>query len=47
MSVDRSETNNLAEKHPQRLADMKKRWYVWAKSTQVFPSIHLGEKPLH
>jgi len=26
---------------------MKKRWYAWAKSTQVFPSIHLGEKPLH
>jgi len=47
MSVDRSETKNLAEKHPERLADMKKRWYAWAKSTQVFPSIHLGEKPLH
>lgn len=46
MSVDRSETNNLAEKHPKRLEDMKKRWYAWAKSTQVFPSIHLGEKPL-
>ncbi|MDE0839728.1 MAG: arylsulfatase, partial [Kiritimatiellae bacterium] len=45
MQVDRSETNNLAAKHPERTADMKKRWYAWAIAEQVFPSIHLGEAP--
>ena len=45
MQVDRSETNNLAAKHPERTAAMKKRWYAWAIAEQVFPSIHLGEAP--
>ena len=45
MTVDRSETNNLAEQHPERVAEMKKRWVAWAKSAQVFPSIFLGEQP--
>lgn len=47
MEVDRSEMDNLAEKHPERVEEMKKRWYAWAKEAQVFPSIHLGDKPLH
>lgn len=47
MEADRSETTNLASEHPARAEAMKKRWYAWAKAEQVFPSIHLGEKPLH
>ena len=42
------EAGQIHEKFIRRAkADMKKRWYAWAKSTQVFPSIHLGEKPVH
>jgi arylsulfatase len=45
MSKDRSETTNLAAEHPERVTDMKKRWYAWAKAEQVFPSIFLGDNP--
>ena len=47
VSIDRSETNNLADQHPERVAAMRQQWYDWAKTSQVFPSPFLGEKPLH
>ena len=45
MEADRSEATNLAAGHPERVADMKTRWYRWAQDAQVFPSVFLGETP--
>ncbi len=35
MQTDRTETNDLAGKHPQRVAQMKAAWLDWAKQTEV------------
>ena len=33
LSTDRTETNNLAETHPERLKQLTTSWYEWAKRT--------------
>ena len=33
LSIDRTETNNLAETHPERLKQLTTSWYEWAKKT--------------
>jgi arylsulfatase A-like enzyme len=37
LSVDRSESNNLAADHPERVADLARRWQTWADSVGVIP----------
>jgi arylsulfatase len=37
MQADRTETNNLAAKHPERVAEMDAQWTVWAKRANVLP----------
>jgi arylsulfatase len=44
ISVDRSETKNLAATHPERAAAMKKQWYAWAKEALVTPSPFFQQK---
>ena len=34
---DRSETTDLATKHPDRLEQMVKKWHEWAQARNVFP----------
>ena len=45
MTVDRSETNNLATKHPEIVKELRKKWYDWAKACYVYPSPFLGKGP--
>jgi arylsulfatase len=45
MEADRSETNNLADAHPERRRDMLRQWTDWATTNQVFPSPFLGKTP--
>ena len=33
--ADRTETNNLAKKHPQRADRLSQKWIAWAKETGV------------
>jgi arylsulfatase len=37
MAVDRSETDDLAEKEPAKLFEMTAQWYSWAQNTDVDP----------
>jgi arylsulfatase len=37
LSEDRSETNNLAHKHPEKVKEMSDKWYAWAKRCNVLP----------
>ncbi len=37
MDVDRAETNNLAEKHPEVVKKMAAQWDEWAKRARVLP----------
>lgn len=37
LSTDRTETNNLAEKYPEKVDEMAKKWQVWAVRTHVVP----------
>jgi len=37
MDADRTETRDLAMKHPDRVAAMKKAWLAWARDTNVLP----------
>ncbi len=37
MEADRTELNNLAEKHPDRAGDMAQRWEAWAVAAKVKP----------
>lgn len=37
ISADRSETYNLAAKHPKKLEKMVAKWYEWAETRNVFP----------
>ena len=37
MEKDRSELNNLAETHPERVKEMSEQWHEIARSTDVFP----------
>ena len=35
MELDRTETNDLAARHPQRVVRMEADWLLWAKKTGV------------
>jgi arylsulfatase len=37
MSTDRSEQNNLAAKHPDRVREMAAQWQAWANRSLVYP----------
>ncbi len=37
LKEDRSETNNLASKYPEKVKDLEKKWNAWATRTRVFP----------
>ena len=37
MAADRTETNDLAAKHADRVATMKEAWLAWARETNVLP----------
>ncbi len=37
LSEDRSETNNLAYKYPEKVKEMSDKWYAWAKRCNVLP----------
>ena len=37
MENDRSETKNLADAHPEKVAEMAGKWMVWAKKVLVVP----------
>ena len=37
MEADRTELNNLAERHPERAGDMAQRWEAWAVAAKVKP----------
>jgi arylsulfatase A-like enzyme len=37
LSQDKTEMNNLAEKFPQKVEDMKKEWLAWSKRVNVPP----------
>lgn len=37
LKTDRTETNNLATDHPEKVADMAASWLEWAKSVLVVP----------
>ncbi len=37
MSIDRSETNNIAKLHPEIVEKMDKMWDIWAKENDVYP----------
>jgi arylsulfatase A-like enzyme len=39
ISTDRTELNDLAAKHPERVKDMTARWDAWAKHSGVLPWI--------
>jgi arylsulfatase len=39
MDNDRTETHNLADQHPERLAAMVEQWENWARRAQVIPWI--------
>ncbi|MEM9657527.1 MAG: sulfatase/phosphatase domain-containing protein, partial [Planctomycetota bacterium] len=38
LAVDRSELDNLAEIHPERVAEMARKWEHWARNAKVVPS---------
>ncbi len=37
MKADRTEMHDLAKEHPDRVADMSRRWDAWAKRASVLP----------
>ena len=37
MEADRTETNNLAEQHPDRVKEMADMWQAWAERAHVLP----------
>ena len=37
MSVDRTETNNVAKDHADRVGEMEQRWKAWAETANVLP----------
>jgi len=37
LKKDRSETNNLASKFPEKVKELSKKWNEWAKKNNVFP----------
>jgi len=42
MDVDRTELNNLASKHKEKVNELKQMWQDWAKRCRVMPwPLHL------
>ncbi len=39
LDADRTETNDLAAKHPERVKEMTAKWEAWARRAQVIPWI--------
>src|SRR4029077_16405795 len=39
LKADRTETNNLAEQHPERVRQMTANWEAWAHRAKVLPWI--------
>ena len=37
LKSDRSETNNLAQKYPEKVKELSDKWYAWAKRCNVLP----------
>jgi len=37
MKDDRTETNNLAEKHPKTVKELNDLWWAWAQRCDVLP----------
>ncbi len=37
LTLDRTETNNLADKYPDKVKEMSDKWMVWAKRVMVVP----------
>ena len=37
LAEDRTETNDLAEKYPEKVEEMKTKWEEWAKRVKVYP----------
>ena len=35
LTSDRTETNDLGEKHPDRVQTMSQKWFAWAEQTGV------------
>ncbi|NEU09637.1 arylsulfatase [Flavihumibacter sp. R14] len=44
---DRSEANNLADKYPEKLEELKKLWLEEAKKNNVLPLIDVGVATIH
>ena len=38
LAQDRTETQDLAERHPEWVAELEALWSDWAKRTQVLPA---------
>lgn len=45
LAEDRSELNDLAEKHPERVAELKGAWSAWATRASVYPLTPYIAKP--
>lgn len=45
LAEDRSELNDLAEKHPQRVSELKGAWGAWAARANVYPLTPYIAKP--
>ncbi|MBG7629533.1 MAG: hypothetical protein IZT56_03790 [Bacteroidetes bacterium] len=37
LKEDRSETYNIASKHPEKVKELTAKWNLWANSTNVTP----------
>lgn len=37
LSVDRAESNNLVDQHPEKVAELNAKWEKWAKENNVLP----------
>ncbi|MGV3541117.1 MAG: hypothetical protein ACO1OQ_14975, partial [Rufibacter sp.] len=37
MSVDRTETTDVAAKHPEKVKELENLWQAWAEENRVFP----------
>ncbi|HBL47415.1 MAG TPA: arylsulfatase, partial [Planctomycetaceae bacterium] len=46
LEQDRTETNNLAEQYPERVAQMKADWQQWAEKTGVAGEKHQRGKQI-
>jgi arylsulfatase len=42
LKKDRSETDNLAEKYPEKIKELSGKWYAWAKRCGVLPLSNMG-----